>query len=281
MALVTVVAIIHRLLPDPHAGLLAGMVFGVTSALSADLHDALVRTGTIHIVALSGMNISILTNVVLNLLIKFMRRPYACMLCALITIGFISFVGPSASVVRAGCMNILVMGSVIAGRKTWPVYSFILAVIGMLLLNPLWLADPSFQLSVGATLGILLFANPVQSVPRIFDPTVEPVPLGIQLWKGFRSGILADLRVTMAAQVFTIPIILFTFQRISLIAPLSNVMIGFVIPPITVLGLIMVGIGLVVPVLAVPFAWIIWILVTYLLFVIDLSSRLPFASLGW
>ena len=280
MALEMLVAIIHRLLPEPHAGLLAGMVFGVKSSLSTDLYDALVRTGTIHIVALSGMNISILTHVVLQILLRFMRRPFACAIVVFTTIGFISLVGPSASVVRAGFMSTLTMVGVITGKKTWPVYTLILAVIGMLLLNPLWVTDPSFQLSVAATLGIVLFANPV-SCRTAYYTRRENESWKSKTWRGLRDSVTTDLRVTLSAQVFTVPVILFTFQRISLIAPLSNVLIGFVIPPITVLGLLIVGVGLIAPVLALPLGWIAWILLQYLLFVVDVTSHLPFASIGW
>lgn len=281
MALDDLVAIIYQLLPEPHAGLLAGMVFGVKSTLGSDLYAALIRTGTIHIVALSGMNISILSHVILSVLLRFMRRPLACVGSAIITIGFISFVGPSASILRAGLMSILSLFAVVFGKQSWSIYTLILAIMVMLLLNPLWVMDPSFQLSVGATLGIILFARPVQNQNFNTVLHVRNDSWVLRAWHGFRQSIADDLRVTLSAQVFTLPIIVFTFQRISLIAPLSNVLIGFVIPPLTVLGLLIVGVGFVIPILAQPLGWIAWILLSYILFVIDVTSRIPFASIAW
>ena len=59
--LATFVEIINRVLPEPHAGLLSGILFGIKASISTELYDALVITGTLHIAALSGMNITILT----------------------------------------------------------------------------------------------------------------------------------------------------------------------------------------------------------------------------
>src|SRR5688572_1955887 len=102
MTVSDVTAIISQLLPEPQAGLLAGILFGIKANFSTAVRDALVITGTLHIVALSGQNISILIGVVHFFLLRFCRRPIANIVSILIIIGFIWFVGPSASVIRAG-----------------------------------------------------------------------------------------------------------------------------------------------------------------------------------
>lgn len=258
MTLDTCTALINSLIHEPQAGLINGILFGVKATLSSQLRDALITTGTLHIIALSGMNISIITGFVNLFLLRFVRRPIANLATSLIIIGFISFVGISPSVLRAAIMAGITLLGVSFGRQTWPLLVWVLAVIIMLVLNPLWIFELSFQLSVMATLGILLFGSK-KSSNILYD----------------------DLRITFAAQVFTIPIIMFQFQRISLVSPLSNILIGWLIGPITILGFVMVAVGLIWMPLGYIMALILWVPLTFVIEVIQLTAKLPFASIGW
>lgn len=136
MTVDTFTAIINQLLPEPHAGLLNGILFGTKATLSKDFITALTQTGTLHIVALSGMNITILGSLIDLSLLRFVSRRIASVLTVLIIIGFVWFVGPSASVIRAAIMGCLALISVIFGRQTWSLLSFILTVGIMLLVKP-------------------------------------------------------------------------------------------------------------------------------------------------
>src|SRR3989344_5235737 len=156
MSVETVTALVNSLIHEPQAGLLTGMLFGVKATMSKELYDALITTGTLHIIALSGMNISIIVGFVHLFLLRFVRRPIANVATSFIIIGFISFVGISPSVIRAAIMAGITLLGVTLGRQVWPLFIWILAVTIMLVLNPLWIADLSFQLSVLATLGIIL-----------------------------------------------------------------------------------------------------------------------------
>lgn len=300
MTVLDLTSIINQLLPEPHAGLLNGILFGAKAILSKDLYDQLVKTGTLHIISLSGMNITILTNLVSMTLLRFVSRRIASLLAVVIIIGFILFVGVSASVIRAGIMGSLALLAVMFGRQTWSLFFLAIAAGSMLIVNPAWIADVGFQLSVLATLGIILFAkkpmvesgkwkiggeNRESKIDKTNQSSIFyylPLPsivynLPSLLW----SLIEDDLRVTLAAQVFTIPILLFHFHRISLVAPLSNVLIGWVIVPVTVLGLVTVVAGWVWLPLGQVFAWVTWVPLQYVLTIISLTSRFPFGSLSW
>ncbi|MFZ5844938.1 MAG: ComEC/Rec2 family competence protein, partial [Patescibacteria group bacterium] len=152
-------SVVNQLLPEPHAGLLNGILFGTKAMLSKELYQALVTTGTLHIVALSGMNITILINLVHLLFLGFISRRLSSLLTMGVITGFVWFVGPSASVVRAAIMGGIGLLAVVFGRQTWAILSWLLAVSTMLLLNFSWLTDLSFQLSALATLGIILFGK--------------------------------------------------------------------------------------------------------------------------
>jgi competence protein ComEC len=288
-----IVDVVSKSLPEPHAGLLLGMLFGIKATLSKSFLDSLIATGTIHIVALSGMNITMLIAFVQAISIRYIKRPIANYLSIMIIIGFVFLVGVSASVVRAAIMGCISLLAINLGRKNIPLYALILAVICMLMLNPLWVIDTGFQLSVCATLGIILFANKDQ-IPQIKRTRVLLMRDQIQVSKSdkykeavselFRKmyGFIGeDLRVTLAAQVFTIPVIIYTFHRVSLVAPLANVLIGWLIAPIMLTGFCMVIVGLIWQPLAIYVGSIVWALITLLIYLIELCAGIPFSNVGW
>ncbi len=257
MTISTFTSVINQVLPEPHAGLLAGILFGTKATLSKDFLDALTATGTLHIVALSGMNISILADLSITTFLRIVSRRIASLLTILIIIGFVWFVGPSASVVRAAIMGCLTLFAVLVGRPNWSIFSYILTVGIMLLVKPSWIGDLSFQLSALATLGIILFG------------------------KKQKNFIQDTLQTTLSAQVFTIPLILVTFRRISLVAPLTNILIGWVIAPVTAIGMAGAILGWIWLPMGVVFGWVSWVFLEYLIVMVEWTAKLPFSSLGW
>lgn len=302
----TLTSILNQSLPEPHAGLLAGLLFGTKTTLSSEFYDALIRSGTLHIIALSGMNIGIVG----SMIGKSLRLIVSRRIASLLTIGgilfFVWFVGPSPSIVRAAIMGSISLFAVVSGRQYWPLLSWILAVSVMILLNIQWLFDISFQLSALATLGIILFGSnrgaevsrqrgilaatsttttqqrngtiSSSSISRVFNApqNAHPHPIIFFLW----TLIADNLRLTLAAQVFTIPLILMRFGRISLISPISNLLIGWLIGPLTVLGWITVALGWIWLPFSRLIAWVDWALLSYLLWVVKWTANIPFASLG-
>jgi competence protein ComEC len=274
--------LIGQILPEPHAGLLSGILFGTKATIVPVLRDALIATGTIHVTALSGANITILVSLVGTLLLTIFSRQITAVLTCGIIIGFVWFVGPSASVVRAAIMAVLTLFSTIFGRQYTALLSLGFAVIIMLGMNPRWMFDLSFQLSVLSTLGIVLFCTKKQlDYEEWKKQQKELAEFPRHFVKTFYRLIENDLQMTLSAQVFTIPVILFTFGRLSLVAPLANILIGFVIPPLTVVGLLAVTLGFLWLPLGQMAGWVLWVLLSYILFVVELCARLPFASIAW
>ena len=270
--------ILAQLLPEPHAGLLAGLLFGSKATLPSELYDALIRSGTIHIVALSGMNIAIMSRLAHGCLMWFVGRRISSLLTLLLICWFVWFVGPSATIVRAAIMGGISLVAVMFGRQYWAIGSWILAVVSMLLINGTWLTDISFQLSAFATLGIILFCNEA----RVEEGNKAQVHHQgrYSLVTIISGGIRSNLRLTLAAQVFTIPIILFYFHRISLVSPVANLAIGWVIAPLTGLGWVTVLVGWMAMPLAQVIAWFDWIVLEYIVRTVHMISSLPYASIG-
>ena len=278
MTVETLTAIVNHVLPEPHAGLLNGILFGTKATLSKELYNALIRTGTLHIVALSGMNITIIALIMRSILLPFVSRRVASFLTILGIILFVWFVGASPSVVRAAIMGSISLLAIALGRQAWSLLSWVLALGIMLVIKPSWIGDISFQLSALATIGIILFGGSVPS----YDPQKNKTTKEAQRMLGvFKKSIIENFRLTLAAQVFTIPLIFFQFHRLSLVSPLSNVFIGWTIQIITILGLLISFAGFI----SIPLAQIIalptWVLLQYLLTMVDLTSKIPFASIGW
>ena len=150
--------VINQSLPEPQASLLSGILFGVKYSFPQDFYQALVSTGTIHIIALSGQNISILTKIISDISSPLGRRK-SVFISLFGIIAFVIFVGIEATLIRAAIMGSMSLLAVYFGRKKWSLLSLVLAGGLMLIINPAWGANISFQLSFLATLGIILFSQ--------------------------------------------------------------------------------------------------------------------------
>lgn len=259
-----------RLLPEPHAGLMSGLLFGSKTSLTREFVDALTRSGTLHIIALSGMNIAIIARLTERILSSVWGKRPAILITIIGIIGFVLFVGPSPSLIRAAIMGSMSLSAVFFGRQYFGLVAWTVTVGAMLIVHPRWGGDLSFQLSALATLGIILFSGGSQK------PSTERSGIGQKLWEAIGENI----RLTLAAQFFTIPLILWHFQRISFIAPLSNLLIGWIIAPLTILGWLTVIVGFLWFPASYSLAWFDWIFLEYIIRTVYLLGSMPFGSLG-
>lgn len=259
--------LITQLLPEPQASLLMGMIFGVRESLPKTLYQDLITTGTIHIVALSGQNITILTGFISALTLS-LGRKISILVTVLAIVAFVWFVGGEPSVVRAAIMGSMQLLSIYFGKRYWSLLSLLLASLVMLLVNPAWIDEVSFQLSFLATLGIILFG---QTKP------LKPASVFAELKHDFR----ANLRLSLVAQLATLPVIVTRFHRVSLIAPLTNILIAPIIAPVMMWGMVAVSISLFSLPLALLAAWVVWVPLSYLVWIVSWTARIPYASISF
>lgn len=250
---------LEELLPEPSGSFAAGILLGARGSIPRDVIDDFRKSGLTHIIALSGFNIVILIEFITRLLAilpRKLRNLFAIALVILFTI----LVGASASVVRAAIMGSLSLIAELFGRKSEGLRTLFITGFVMILIDPfIAIHDIGFQLSFGATAGILMFAKKWQK-------RFENIPN----W----FGSLDSLITTTAAQIFTLPLILFYFRGFSIIAPLANI---FVLPfiPFLMLGSFLTLI--VGRILAAPT----WILFKLVLFIIHSFAALPFAFIDF
>ncbi|OIO12961.1 hypothetical protein COY59_03880 [Candidatus Gottesmanbacteria bacterium CG_4_10_14_0_8_um_filter_37_24] len=262
------IPVVNSYLPEPQASLLNGILFGVRSSMPGSFYNALIATGVLHIIALSGMNITILTNLTARMTLWLGRKASSIITMCLI-VSFVLFVGASPTIVRAAMMGSLSLIAVYFGRQNWGLLSLILSGILMLLRNFSLIKDLSFQLSFLSTLGIILANKRVERQRKN------------GLFKQLIFFLKTNLLITLSAQIFTLPVILYRFHRISLISPLTNIMIEWVIQPVMVLGFITAIIGWVWWPLGILPAWFVWVPLTYLIKAVEILARVPGASISF
>ena len=171
-------------------------------------------------------------------------------------------------------MGFLYIVGIALGRRSLPMLSLCASAFILTLINPLLLGDLGFELSALATLGLILFASPLQSRWTTFiDPKL---PTGV-----IRGAVLllADgLILTLAAQITTLPLIVFAFGRLSPISLLTNLLILPAQPPIMVSGLLTLAGGLLWEPLGRLLAAIPWLFLTYTTWIVEVTAAVPFAA---
>ena len=255
-------SVINSYLPEPHASLLNGMLFGINLHTSKAFYEQLKIVGLLHIVVLSGINITLLAAII-ALSTSFLGRLVSSLITVLIIVFFIAFVGVKAPIVRAGFMGILTLVAFMYGRRKQAIYILFLSAIFILIFWPSWLKTISLHLSYAATLGIILFGQTRENNSE-------------NILEKFIHWIKKELRLSLSAQLFTAPIIFLYFKQVSLIAPLSNLLISFFIAPLMIFGLLTAFLGKINYSLGLIPSYICYGMLSYIVFVIDTLAKLPF-----
>ena len=256
---------ISQNLSPPHSSILAAMILGDTSDLSSDLKNKLSVTGTRHIIAISGMHIVILTSILMSLLLFLgFWRGQAFYFSIILLVLFIAMTGFHSSAVRAGIMAGLLLLGQKSGRQSRSSRSIMTAAALMLFFNPkLLTGDIGFQLSFLAALGIIyssIIKNWIRFIPEKFFSELKSI-----------------LTMTISAQIFTLPILVYNFGSVPLFSLLSNILILPLVYWIMLFGFLMVFLGLIWQGLAWVLMAPVWLLLTYFFRIVDFLSQ-PWAA---
>lgn len=268
---------IARLMPEPGAALLSGILLGIGSGIPSALYDTFNATATSHILVISGFNITIVAGALTASLGRLIGKRRATPLVLLGITSYVLLVGADAAVVRAGIMGGLGILAWQLGRQSTALVSLAASALTMTAINPLTLWDLGFQFSAMATLGLILFVPPLQAKAEGWISRALS-----NAWAARVGAFLNDgLIVTLAAQLTTAPLVAYHFGRLSLVSLFTNFLILPVQPYIMTWGGAAALIGL-VPGLqpaAQVIAYIPWLCLAYTVWVVEVTARLPFASL--
>ena len=231
-----------QVLPFEQAAFLSGLTLGSTAEFSDELREKLRLTGTTHLVALSGYNISIIAKAAAVILGSWwLTRRFSFVLSVLLILGFVIMTGAEASVVRAAIMAMVMLLADRVGRPYYFRNAVMLAALTMVLINPKILVfDIGFQLSFAALLGIIYFRPLLKKLLRFSD---NP---GFLNWR-------EHFLTTTAAQFAVLPLVIYYFDYFSPLAILSNILILEFIPITMSLGFFIGFASLI----AYPLAWIV------------------------
>lgn len=266
---------INRILTEPYASLLNGILLGIETGIPKGLYESFNLTGTSHIIVISGSNIALIAGILLLLGQRVIGKRYAPPLAIAGIVVYTFLVGADAAVSRAAVMGIIWMLAIWTGRPGIAINSLFASGLVLTALNPLILWDVGFQLSFMATLGLIVLVPPLE---RLFFGGLGRLLRTDQL--GLAMALLNELLiVTLATQIITGPLIVYHFGRLSLVSLLTNLLILPVQPPIMIVGGLATLTGIVWLPLGQIFGWLVYLPLAWTVWVVELTSRLPYASL--
>ena len=228
--------------PAPSAGMLIAITTGSRGRLDPDLRARFANNGAAHVLAVSGLHLGLLCGAAFALLggvfrcIPWLTQRWAAKRVAALTtmplvVTYVVITGAPASAVRSGAMALLILAGVVLNRRGSAVHAVSLAAAGMLAVRPEWIADIGFQLSVSATLSLVLAGR------------------GAGRSSGRLGWLITSLRMSTVASLATTPVLLWHFGRTPLLSPLTNLV---VVPPVAFLSLPGAVIGALLDVLGLP-----------------------------
>lgn len=267
--------VIFSAYPQPESSLLSGILLGLEQDIPGSLKKAYQQSGTAHIIAISGFNMGVLAVAFSYVFNRFFNRYLAALVSGAAIILYTVFVGASPSVVRAAIMAVSAFGGHLVGRRQTGANALAFTAALMCAFNPLLLTDVSFQLSFAATLGLVLFADPLGAWARVRLENLLPENTAKRIAKPVSNYLL----FTLAAQLLTLPVIAYHFGRISLVSLLANPLILPVQPPLLILGGISAIAGAVNPLLGKIAALFVWPLAAFSNFIAERFARLNWGSL--
>lgn len=254
--------------PEDVAPLVSAVVTGNRAALSDSFSAQLQRTGLSHAVAVSGMHISFLAALVLQLSGRYRRRTVLILFPVLSV--FALLLGGSPSVVRAVVMQLLLLVAPLLGRENDGPTALSFALMVLLAQNPYAAASVGLQLSFASVAGLMLFSG------RLYDWGWARLR-----WKNFATRFVwASLTTTIGALALTTPLLAYYFGGVSLVAPLSNLLALWAVSLVFLGGLIAGTLAVLSPALAWPVAVLTALPARYLVWLIPLLARVPFASIA-
>ncbi len=262
------------MLPTNEASMVSGILLGDKRNIPEEIKSDFRDVGVSHMLAVSGMHLSILSQfLMMSLAYLNVPKQFRSTVVSLCIFAFMALMGFSYPVMRAGIMSMIYFIGLIFGRKSDSLNSLGAAVFIICLINPFSAADIGLLLSFSAVLGILLLQKPINKFikDRITDPKKENHILN---WA------ITTFSISLASTVFTSPIIMLIFKRISIIAPIANVIIIFPMAFMMVCAFLSLLLYLLhISFIAITFAALAGIAVDYMIYAAHLLSMIPWASL--
>jgi competence protein ComEC len=270
----------QQLWGEPQRTLAAGILYGERSGFDQETKDNFARSGITHIVAVSGYNITIIVWILMSLLIYIgLYRQQAFWVCLFLIFAFVIFTGASASAMRAGLMGSILLFAQFLGRKSSAFNLLVYAAVFLTALNPFVLIwDVGFQLSFLATVG-LIYLTPLLE-KKILPPPLNPSS-GRRGYVRFDILLKDFLIPTLAATVFTLPLISYSFGFFSIFSIPANLLIIWLIPFLMFLSFISILLAFVFFPFGQVLAWFTNLGLSYVIMIGEKFGSWSFSVVSW
>ncbi len=256
---------LNKTIVEPEASFLGGILIGAKNSMDKDTTEILRKSGLSYIVVLSGYNITVVANAI-EKTFSFLPRNIGFLGGVFGIILFVIMSGSSSTAIRAGIMALIVILADATHRNYQAGRALIFAGVLMVIFNPKILVfDLSFQLSFIATVAIIYVAPILENK---FGFITE------------KFNLRSTISSTVSAQILVLPLILYSMGTLSLVAIPANIFVIASIPATMLFGFIAGMLGFLWLPLALPFAWISWIFLAYIINISKFFADLPFSSIN-
>lgn len=275
--------VIDQNLSPPQSGILSAVLLGNKYELSRGFKEKLNIAGVRHITAISGMHIVILSGILLWLGVAIgLYRGQAFYFAVAFLWLFILMIGFQPSAIRAGIMGTMFLFCDKIGRQKTADRALLLTAAVMLAINPTLLRySIGFQLSFLATLGIIYLMPLFQQFFNVLTSNIKTSMFGDAISKHWGKGVISLLSMSLAAQVFVLPLLIYYFGQVSIVSPLTNLIIVPLLPLLMVSGFLFVIAGAIWHPLAFVFFFPVWFLLTYVTKIVDLFAGFSFSAINF
>lgn len=261
--------------PENEGAVLNAFITGDSSNVSDEVEETFSKSGLSHVLAVSGLHVSVFISLVVALLKLFrISKRKEMFFAALSAMFFVFFTGASVSALRAGMLAVFALVAKLVYRKADSPTTLSLAAFMLSLVNPLSVYSASFMLSFAATAGILAFYN---TISDFFKKAYRKIEKKSFLYKIF-CNISDSFAVGISAQIFVTPLLVYMFNGFSVMSVISTLL---VIPFLSYLlagGILFIAVSFVSSTLAMPFAGFIYMLSKLLLFISDYFGGFSFSK---
>lgn len=259
---------VQEMLPSPHSELILGMVTGENLFNELPRYNDVLRTaGLVHVVVVSGYNISLVFNLFASAFHSY-RKSIRFFICSLITFSYVAFTGFGIPAVRSYIMALTLSAYSIYGNRISASHTLFISAFVIILISPAQLYSLSFQLSFLATFGLLHLSD---RVSYLFSPLL--------CLKGNIFG--ESFLSSVSAYVAVMPLISYHFGSVSMLSVFANTLVLWVVPLCTVGGALLIAASFACKVLAHAIAFLLFPFVDFFVFISEVFAEIPFSSINF
>ncbi len=267
-----------EVLPEPQASLTQGILLGIRGNIPSPIKANFSSTGTAHLLAISGLHLTILAGILLSIGIwLFGKKHYTYIWLALGTIWLYALLtGMHPPVIRGVIMASLFLTAELLGRQRSAITALAFAAAIMVGISPQILWTASFQLSFLAMSGLIFLTPHFQSSGRkAINATLGEDGAAVSVAK-----IITDsFSVTLGAIIVVWPVVAYYFGIISFVAPFATFLALLALPGIIITGVLTGGLGLIALPIAQAIGWLAWLFLSYMLLVVNGFAAIPLSAI--